>query len=71
MGTSFDTLQEVARKDLVDPLGWFDVALCTGEHAAHVFTFMVQITVLQNYQNGKDTHVRAIKLWQSTDPFEE
>lgn len=51
----------VIRKDLVDPLGWIDFPLSDGK-SSYIKTFMIQIVVLLNHQNGKDTHIRKVKI---------
>ncbi|KAJ3315668.1 Anaphase-promoting complex subunit 10 [Boothiomyces sp. JEL0838] len=65
MGTNPDTLQEVVKQEFDEPSGWIDIPVAGQK------TFMIQVAVLVNHQNGKDTHVRGIKLLQSIDPLEE
>ncbi|CAG8832455.1 5133_t:CDS:2, partial [Gigaspora margarita] len=67
-GTNFGDLQQDLRTvDIEDPYGWVDVQL-SGDHTltrtsrpvgAHIF----QISIKSNQQNGKDTHVRQIKIF--------
>jgi anaphase-promoting complex subunit 10 len=55
-GTSFDNLHELLKKDLHEPNGWITLDL---ERAS---CFCMQVMVLQNHQNGKDTHIRGIRV---------
>ncbi|XP_068961567.1 anaphase-promoting complex subunit 10 isoform X1 [Petaurus breviceps papuanus] len=53
--------------ELVEPSGWIHVPL-TDSHKKPIRTFMIQIAVLANHQNGRDTHMRQIKVYT---PVEE
>ena len=53
--------------ELVEPSGWIHVPL-TDNHKKPTRTFMIQIAVLANHQNGRDTHMRQIKVYT---PVEE
>ena len=48
-----------------EPRGWVDVDLegvgVGGK--AELRAFVVQVRVLENHQNGKDTHVRAVQIF--------
>ncbi|KAJ3303562.1 Anaphase-promoting complex subunit 10 [Kappamyces sp. JEL0829] len=78
-GTSLDSLQEglrghrtsrlVAKKEM-ETNGWTEFEMGTGT-TSFIKTFLIQIVVLLNHQNGKDTHVRRVKIMQSTDPMLE
>ncbi|KAM8968193.1 anaphase-promoting complex subunit 10 isoform 2-T4 [Sarcophilus harrisii] len=56
-----------AQLELVEPSGWIHVPL-TDSHKKPIRTFMIQIAVLANHQNGRDTHMRQIKVYT---PVEE
>lgn len=61
VGSSFHDLQELEAVDLNEPTGWVHIA--TRDSAGNpVRTFFVQIAVLSNHQNGRDTHLRQIKV---------
>lgn len=61
VGSSFHDLQELEAVDLTEPTGWVHIA--TRDAAGQpVRTFFVQIAVLSNHQNGRDTHLRQIKV---------
>jgi len=60
-GTHFNDLQEIEMVDMTEPSGWIVIPLKdNGGHPIH--TYMVQIAVLSNHQNGRDTHMRQIKI---------
>lgn len=60
-GTHFNDLQEIEVVDLHEPTGWLLIPL-KDIHDRPVRTYMVQIAVLSNHQNGRDTHMRQIKI---------
>jgi anaphase-promoting complex subunit 10 len=48
------------------PKGWIDVPLDHvggGEDGKTLRAFLVQVRVMENHQNGKDTHVRGLKIY--------
>ncbi|XP_060012153.1 anaphase-promoting complex subunit 10-like [Lagenorhynchus albirostris] len=67
VGNNFHNLQEIRQLELVQPSGWIHVPL-TDNHKKPTRTFMIQIAVLANHQNGRDTHMRQIKIYT---PVEE
>ncbi len=61
-GNHFNDLTEVELVELkTEPSGWIIVPL-KDLHEQPIRTFMLQIAVLSNYQNGRDTHMRQIKV---------
>ncbi|XP_061921745.1 anaphase-promoting complex subunit 10 isoform X4 [Entelurus aequoreus] len=56
VGNNFHNLQEVRQLEMVEPSGWIHISLLN------------QIAVLANHQNGRDTHMRQIKVYT---PVEE
>jgi anaphase-promoting complex subunit 10 len=62
-GTGYHDLQDVAVLDLDSPTGWQHLHL--GEHGKDglLRTHLIQLCIIANHQNGKDTHIRAIKLF--------
>jgi len=51
---------------LTNPVGWQDVDLSDvggGEDGQSLCCYIVQMQVKENHQNGKDTHIRGIKLY--------
>eukprot|EP01023_Acetabularia_acetabulum_P017293 TRINITY_DN1860_c0_g1_i2.p1 TRINITY_DN1860_c0_g1~~TRINITY_DN1860_c0_g1_i2.p1 ORF type:complete len:215 (+),score=17.32 TRINITY_DN1860_c0_g1_i2:70-645(+) len=62
IGTNMRDMREVRTVEFEEPVGWVQVPLCQkGGKCAQ--TFMVQIVVLCNHQNGRDTHIRQIKVF--------
>jgi len=68
-GNHFNDLQKIEAIDLQEPTGWTFIPLQSAVHATDsplskpLRTFMVQIAVLSNHQNGRDTHMRQIKIF--------
>ncbi|XP_004299953.1 PREDICTED: anaphase-promoting complex subunit 10-like [Fragaria vesca subsp. vesca] len=63
-GDGFHNLKDIKTVELYKPRGWIYISL-SGNDARETFvnTFMLQISVLSNHLNGRDTHVRQIKLY--------
>ena len=61
MGTNFNDLQEIEVVELQEPTGWVEIPL---KHINDklVRTFLLQIAVIQNHQQGRDTHLRQIRI---------
>lgn len=67
-GTHFNDLQEVEIVDLVEPHGWIVVPVRDVRvEDTPIRTFMLQIAVIANHQNGRDTHMRQIKILSPID----
>ncbi|PFH55121.1 hypothetical protein XA68_10669 [Ophiocordyceps unilateralis] len=65
-GTSENNLIEFATMTLDSPVGWQQVPLTGtgGEPDGNTLvSYVLQMQVLENHQNGKDTHLRAIKIY--------
>ena len=70
-GNSFHDLREVRVVDLDEPVGWTRVRLDANENDADAASsggaplraYFLQIAVLSNHQNGRDTHVRQVKIF--------
>jgi anaphase-promoting complex subunit 10 len=60
----------VLKKELVDPLGWTDFYL-TQDDPLGIRVFNLSLVILLNHQNGKDTHIRGVKLYQAQEALEE
>ncbi|KAJ7521222.1 hypothetical protein O6H91_19G042900 [Diphasiastrum complanatum] len=56
-------LKEIKVVELVEPVGWVNVSLCPNESKEFLRAFLVQLAVLSNHQNGRDTHIRQIKIY--------
>lgn len=65
-GTGHHDLIEFATLALANPVGWQEVDLSGaggGEDGQSLCCWIVQIKVRENHQNGKDTHIRGIKIY--------
>ncbi|EJD06675.1 anaphase-promoting complex, subunit 10 [Fomitiporia mediterranea MF3/22] len=72
-GTSLGDLQDVRVVSLDKPNGWitFDVSAELNEEGQEfkpVYCYVLQIIILANHMNGKDTHVRGLRI---LGPLEE
>ncbi|XP_063375267.1 anaphase-promoting complex subunit 10 [Cydia amplana] len=66
-GTHFNDLQEIEVIELIEPSGWEMIPI-KDMHDRPIRTFMIQIAVLSNHQNGRDTHMRQIKVHSPCEP---
>ncbi|CAI0392291.1 unnamed protein product [Linum tenue] len=56
--------QDIKTVELVKPTGWVYISLSGNDpRETFVNTFMLQIAVISNHLNGRDTHVRQIKVY--------
>ncbi|KAF7126453.1 hypothetical protein RHSIM_Rhsim11G0151400 [Rhododendron simsii] len=63
-GDGFQNLKEIKSVELIKPTGWVYISLSGNDpRETFVNTFMLQIAVLSNHLNGRDTHVRQIKVY--------
>jgi len=66
VGSHFNDLTELEQMELNEPSGWVVVPLRDPTSAENderpVRAFMIQIAILSNHQNGRDTHMRHIKI---------
>eukprot|EP00050_Salpingoeca_kvevrii_P020472 m.99018 g.99018 ORF g.99018 m.99018 type:complete len:138 (+) comp8878_c0_seq1:242-655(+) len=62
VGTNFHDLKELCTKDLSEPDGWVDISLLQPD-GRPTRTFIVQVVILSNHQNGRDTHVRLARIF--------
>ncbi|KAJ3682930.1 hypothetical protein LUZ60_013157 [Juncus effusus] len=63
-GDGFHNLKEIKMVELAKPIGWVHISLSgTEPRELFVDTFMLQIAILSNHLNGRDTHVRQIKIY--------
>lgn len=62
-GASCHDLYEVQCVELENPNGWVRVRLRGADDASYLRAYFVQIAILANHQNGRDTHVRQIKIF--------
>jgi hypothetical protein len=65
-GTSYYDLIAFAELTFEQPRGWIDLDLTGvggGRDGNVLRAFVVQMKVLENHQNGKDSHVRGLKIY--------
>lgn len=63
-GTSYHDLQEVKKLELTEPDGWVRIPLQSAD-GRPLRANMIQVAVLSNHQNGRDTHLRLIEIFTS------
>ena len=68
VGNSFNDLQEVKLIEFQDPNGWYtfylEQANSLGDVIAnYIKTMAVQIEIKENQHNGRDTHIRQVKIF--------
>lgn len=69
-GTSEHSLIQFASSILSSPIGWQEVNITGcggGDDSNSLCCFVVQMQVMENHQNGKDTHIRAVKVYGFDD----
>ncbi|WKT49120.1 APC10/DOC domain [Fusarium oxysporum f. sp. vasinfectum] len=65
-GTSENNVIEFATMALENPSGWQQVPIAGaggGPDGNTLVAWVVQMQILENHQNGKDTHLRGIKIY--------
>ena len=65
-GTSENNLIEFASMTLESPVGWQQVPLDTAggdPDGRTLVSYVLQMQILENHQNGKDTHLRGLKIY--------
>ena len=78
IGTSYHDLHEVKVVEMDKPVGWTTVSLESSRArfdtrrvlflicfllSSSCKAFLVQVCVVSNHQNGRDTHIRQIKIF--------
>ncbi|PWN40485.1 galactose-binding like protein [Ceraceosorus guamensis] len=67
-GTHYHDLVDVRTRTLDKPVGWYHFAfLCVAHHhivlRQPIQAYLLQVCIQQCHLNGKDTHVRGLKVW--------
>jgi anaphase-promoting complex subunit 10 len=60
-GTGYHDLKEVRVVEIEEPKGWVLVPL-RGSEGEPLRAFLLQVAVISNHQNGRDTHIRLIRV---------
>jgi len=63
IGSDFNDLREIENFTLNEPTGWLWFQLHNRPQTKRVRAFMIQIAIIQNHQNGRDTHLRQLKVF--------
>jgi anaphase-promoting complex subunit 10 len=61
-GTFAQDLREVKQFQISEASGWISLVL-TSPRGEPLKTCMLQVAVLANYQNGRDTHLRQVRVY--------
>lgn len=61
-GNSFADLTEIEQIEMDKPAGWAVISL-KDNNDNPVRAFHIQIAILGNHQNGRDTHLRQVKIY--------
>ncbi|TPX72633.1 hypothetical protein SpCBS45565_g00184 [Spizellomyces sp. 'palustris'] len=63
-GNSHYDLQDLHRYEIGEASGWIDFSLSEDEETLRPLrAHIVQLCILGNLQNGKDTHIRQLKIY--------
>lgn len=65
-GTSENSLIDFATMTMNSPVGWQQVPIAGtggGPDGNTLVSYVFQMQILENHQNGKDTHLRGIKIY--------
>lgn len=65
-GTGYHDLIPFSSLEFTQPKGWINVPLDGvggGPDGNTLRAFLVQVKVVENHQNGKDTHVRGLRIY--------
>ncbi|KAJ3326839.1 Anaphase-promoting complex subunit 10 [Blyttiomyces sp. JEL0837] len=62
----FQDLQELRLLQLEEPVGWISVKVDDETTGQPLRTTLIQVAILTNHQNGKDTHVRQLKVFHDS-----
>lgn len=66
-GTTCHDLQEIRLLPIKEPVGWINIPL-VGPNNESLRTHFLQLAILANHQNGRDTHLRQIKVYGPRQP---
>lgn len=62
-GTNPRDLKEIAATTLEEPAGWVVVPLHPPDGRDCLAAHLLQVAIISNHQNGRDTHVRAVRVF--------
>ncbi|EEB08406.1 anaphase-promoting complex subunit Apc10 [Schizosaccharomyces japonicus yFS275] len=67
-GTGLHDLQPVVTTELEEQEGWLHIPVGDYGRNGLLETYMLQLSILSNHQNGKDSHIRLIKIYAPEAP---
>lgn len=62
-GTAENDLLEVATCEMMEPVGWSHIVFSSVRADGVLKAFYVRVKFISNHQNGKDTHLRCLKIF--------
>ncbi|KAI9906756.1 hypothetical protein PsorP6_004323 [Peronosclerospora sorghi] len=64
-GSTLHDLKDIHVRHVSEPDGWIFIPLHTNKGPEQVLlrTFFLQIVILAMHQNGRDTHIRQVKIY--------
>ncbi|CAG8474703.1 6119_t:CDS:2 [Ambispora gerdemannii] len=72
-GTTFSDLQDLRTVELSEPSNWVDIQLSgdllLSRRSRPVGAYLFQVMIKSNHQNGKDTHIRQVKVFAPKLPI--
>eukprot|EP00899_Mesostigma_viride_P020316 jgi/Mesvir1/28286/Mv04809-RA.1 len=68
-GNSLVDLREIKLVEVEQPVGWIEIPLAPNDSTESFRAFFLQLAILSNHQNGRDTHIRQIKVYGPRQDF--
>lgn len=62
-GSHFHDLQQLSVRELDEPHDWVEIDVIDKDEQP-VKAFLFQIVVLANHQNGRDSHIRQVRIFE-------
>ncbi|KAJ0403694.1 hypothetical protein P43SY_003806 [Pythium insidiosum] len=68
-GSTVHDLKEIQTQTIAEPNGWITIPLTSPDDQERPLrTFFLQIAILAMHQNGRDTHIRQVKIFAPREP---
>eukprot|EP01063_Lacrimia_lanifica_P021399 TRINITY_DN28711_c0_g1_i1.p1 TRINITY_DN28711_c0_g1~~TRINITY_DN28711_c0_g1_i1.p1 ORF type:complete len:186 (+),score=43.60 TRINITY_DN28711_c0_g1_i1:38-595(+) len=61
-GNTYHDLQEIGSHELNEPEGWLTLPCTTDAQNTPTHASLLQIAIQENHQNGRDTHLRQVRV---------
>jgi anaphase-promoting complex subunit 10 len=62
-GTTLHDLVDICGVELTEPTGWIPLHLAPNDESGFLRTHLIQIQIISMHQNGRDTHIRQVKVF--------